>query len=81
MLLKRNTKKTPFCISSKKLFLKYGLHEINWVGHSVMKPVGAVAFKKIKSLREVNNDKIINFDMDILDEGVLDESLEGPEKL
>ena len=59
--LKRNTKNTPFCMSFIKLFLKYGIHNNNWVRHSVMKPDGAVAFNKINSLREGNNDKSDTF--------------------
>ena len=30
--LKLNTKKTPFCMSSNKFFLKYGLQDNLWVG-------------------------------------------------
>ena len=57
VILKHDNKKTPFCMSSNKLFLKYGLQNNNWVGHSVMKPVDDVAFKKTKALREGNNEK------------------------
>ena len=39
-----------------------------------MRLVDAVAFQKRKSMREGNNDKINNFEMEILDEGVLDKS-------
>ena len=39
-----------------------------------MRLVDAVAFQKIKSMREGNNEKINNFEMEILDEGVLDKS-------
>ena len=34
-----------------------------------------------EALREGNNSKSDNFEMDILDEGALDKALEGPEKL
>ena len=61
---KRDTKKTPFCMSSKTLFLKDGLQYNHWVGHSVMKSVYAVEFKKIKALRGGKNDKIDDFEMD-----------------
>ena len=54
--LKHDTKKTPFCMSSNKLFLKYGLHYNHWVVKSVIKPFDAVAFQKIKALRGVKND-------------------------
>ena len=37
-----NKNKTPFCISSNKLFLKYGIQDNHWVGQLVMKPVDAV---------------------------------------
>ena len=47
----------------------------------MIKPVDAVAFQKINSLREVNNDKKYNIGMDIIDEGALDKSMEGREKL
>ena len=40
--LKCDDKKTPFCMSSKKFFLKDCLHDNHWVGHSVMKPVDDV---------------------------------------
>ena len=42
--LKRNTKRTIFCMSSSKLFLKYGLQYNHWVGQSAMKSVDAVIF-------------------------------------
>ena len=53
---------------------------VSWVGHSVMKPVDDVAFQKRKALREGNNEKSKNFEIDILDEGALDKVMEGPEK-
>ena len=46
-----------------------------------MKPVDSVKIQKIKSVREVTNDEIKNFEMDIIYEGALDKSLEGSEKL
>ena len=49
--LKHDTKKTPFLMSSNKLFLNYGLKYYNWVRQSVMKSVDAVAFQKIKEMR------------------------------
>ena len=75
MPLKRDTKKNPYFISSTKLFLKYILQDNHWVGHSVMKPVVAVLFHKIISMREGNNYESDNFEMDILDEGALDKAL------
>ena len=51
MPLKRNTKKNPFCMSYTNLFLKGGLQDHNWVSKSVMKPVEAVEFHKIKPMR------------------------------
>ena len=81
MPLKRDIKKTPLCMSSNKLFLKDGLQDNNWVGHSMMKPVDAVEFQKINSLREGNNDENENFEMEIIDEDTLDKALEVPEKL
>ena len=78
--LKLDTKKTPFCMSSNKLFLKDGLHDNNRVGKPVMKPVDYVTFQKRKALMEGKNDESNKFGMKILDEGVLDKALEGPEK-
>ena len=46
-----------------------------------MKPVDTVVFQKRKAPREGKNDKIDNFEMEILDECALDKALEGPEKL
>ena len=68
-------------MSYNKFFLKDGLHDKHWVGYSVMKHFDAVAFNKINSLREGSNDKSDNFYMEIIDEGVIDKALEGPEKL
>ena len=79
--LKRDTKKTLFCISSDNFFLKYGLQYNHWVGHSVKITVDTVEFKKRKALWEGKNGESDNFDMEILDEGALDKALEGSEKL
>ena len=46
MPLKRDTKKTPFCMSSNKFFLKDGIHNNDWVRHSVMKPDDDEALKR-----------------------------------
>ena len=80
MPLKRNTKKNPFFMSSKKILLKYGLQDNHWVGHSAMKPVDDVAAEKRKSTRRIINDKSDKFEMEIIDEGVLDKALQVPEK-
>ena len=48
--LERDTKRTIFCMSSSKLFLKYGLQYNHWVGQSAMKSVDAVIFQKRKKL-------------------------------
>ena len=45
-----------------------------------MKQVDAVAFHKIKSMREGKNDESDNFEMEILDEGAIDKSLIFPEQ-
>ena len=44
-----------------------------------MKPVDSVAFQKIKSPKEGNNDESNNFEMEILDEGAPDKFLWDPE--
>ena len=36
------------------------------MGHSVLKTINAVVFRKIKALIEGNNDESDNFEMDIL---------------
>ena len=79
--LKRYTKKTPFCMSSNKFFLRYryGLQDSYWVGNSLMKTVDSVAFQKRKAMREFNNDESNNFEMEILDEGALNKALKFPE--
>ena len=46
-----------------------------------MKPFDAVSFNIRKALREGNNGKSDNFEMEILDESALDKVLEGPEKI
>ena len=45
-----------------------------------MKPVYSAEFQKRRALREGKNDKIDNFEIDILDEGVLDKAMGGPGK-
>ena len=45
-----------------------------------MKPVDAVAFKKIKATREGNNNERDNFEIEIIDEGALDKALAVPEQ-
>ena len=67
-----DNKKTPFLMSSNKLFLKYGLKDSHWVGQSLMKSVYFVVFQKRKATRKDKNDKSDNFEMEILDEGALD---------
>ena len=61
-------------------FFKYGLQDNHCVGYSVMKLVDYVAFQKIESMREGNNDESNNFEMEILDEGALDKVLTFPGK-
>ena len=39
MPIRHDTKKHPFCMSFNKLFVKDGLQDNHWFGHSVMKPV------------------------------------------
>ena len=73
-------KENPFCMSSNKLFVKYGLQDNHWVGHSVIKPDDSVWFQKIKSVREGDNEYSENFEMCILTEGVLDKEMTVPEK-
>ena len=81
MPLKRDTKKTPFCMYSNKLFLKDGIQDNHWVGHLVMRLVNDVAFQKRNALREDNNDKSDNIEMCILDEGAIDKIPKGLETL
>ena len=64
-----------------KLFLKYGLQDNNWVGHSVMKPVDDMEFQKIRSMMEGNDYKRDNFEMEIIDEGAIDKALIVPENI
>ena len=77
--MKCDNKKTQFCISSNKLCLRDGLKDDHWVGHSFLEPLDDVVSKKIKSLREGNNDEWNNFEREIIGWGALDGSLEGPE--
>ena len=46
-----------------------------------MKPVDDVVFHKIKSMRDENNCKSYNLEIEILDEGALDKALKVPETL
>ena len=62
-------------------FLNDSLLDNHWAGHSVTKPVDAVASQKSKLVRECNDDESANFEMDINDEGVLDKELECPDFL
>ena len=78
MPLKYNNKRTPFYMSSNRSFLKDSIDGNNWLGKPAMKTVDDVAFKKRKETREGKNDKNDNFEMMIIDEGVLDKALEGP---
>ena len=75
---KRNTKKAP-SVYLLAIFFKDGLKYNHWVGNLVMKTVDDVTFQKIKETRQVRNDKINNFKMEILDEGALDKVLTVPE--
>ena len=79
MPIKRDTKKTPFCMSFNRVFSKDDLQDNNCVGHSLIKPVDAVASHKIKAIREVNNYESNNFETVILDECALDKALKVPE--
>ena len=81
MPLKQNTKKTLFLMYFDRFFLKYGIQDNILVGNFAIKPVDDVAFQTIKATRKGNNKERDNFEMDILDEGVLDKALTFPEKL
>ena len=63
---------------STKIFIKDDLKNNHWVGHSVVKPVGVVAFQKIKAMREGKNDESKNFEMGIIDEGALYKAFKVP---
>ena len=52
---KRNTKKTLFCMSLQKLFLKYEQNTYNWSGNSRMNPIEAVEYMKRKLFNERKN--------------------------
>ena len=75
MPMKFNTKKTPFCMSSNMIIIKYGIQYNYWVGHSVMKTVDDVAFKKRNSMIEVNDESSEKFEMEVLSEVALDKAL------
>ena len=62
-------------MSSNKFFYLNGIQDNHLVGQSVMKPVDDVAFHKIKSMREGNNDESENFEKEILYEGALNNFL------
>ena len=47
----------------------------------MIKPVDSVVSQKRKLIREGSNEKSDNFEMKILDEGVLDKALEGHERI
>ena len=49
MPIKYDIKNNTFFTSSEKYFLKGGNTDNNWVGHSLMKPVGSRSFQKIKT--------------------------------
>ena len=52
---KPDNKKNLFLMSFTKLLLKYGLRDNHWVGQSVMKPVDAVVFQKIRAIKAGKN--------------------------
>ena len=63
MQIKRNTKNTPLCVSSNKIFLKHVPQDIYWDAQLFIKPIDAEAFQNKKATREGNNDqnkKILN---------------------
>ena len=61
-----------------QVFQRDDLQDNLWFCQSVMKPVETVVSKKRKSMREGNNDEIDNFEMEIIDKGVLYKALEFP---
>ena len=65
---------------SSNMFKKHGLQYNHWVGNSVMKPVYAVVFQKIKARREGNNEESKIFEMEIFDKGALEKVLTVPGK-
>ena len=68
----KNSKKTSFCISSYKLFLKYDQHTCHWVGHYLRKTISTDEFTKNKEYKERKNHKEkpsdTNVDMKNVDE-------------
>ena len=62
------------------IFFLNGLQDNNWVGNLEMKPVDTVVFQKRKIMIEGKNDEKDNFEMEILDEDVLDKALTVPKK-
>ena len=67
-------------MSSAKSFLKYGLQDNNWVEKSLMKSVGAIALQKRKTTREGKNYESEKFEMEVLNEGVIDKDMTVPGK-
>ena len=65
-------------MSYHKFFVKYGLQDIHWVGHSIMNTVDAVAFHKRKAIKEGGDDHSENYEMEIIAEGELDKALMVP---
>ena len=63
----------PF-VCPLNIFLKYELQDNHWVGNFVMKQTDSVACHKIKLMIEGNNDKSKNFEIKIIEEGVLDKA-------
>ena len=68
-------KNNPFCTSPEKILLKDRKFDNHWVGHSVMKSVDAELFQIIKYIKEADDEKYYNFDMDILKEFAKEKSL------
>ena len=79
MHIKRDKKKT-FCTSSGKCFQKCVKNDNNWAGHSVVKPVDAESFQRIKHIKQGGDNKNYDFDMDILEEGALEKALNVKKK-
>ena len=77
--IKINTKKTPFCITSRKLFPKMDYKRIIGMEIYVIKPIDDVVLRKRKAMIEGRNDQSKNLEMDILDEGALVKALKVTE--
>ena len=52
----------------------------HWVGHSAMKPVDAESFQIRQDIKEVDDEKNDNFDMEILEKGALEQWLNVKKK-